>query len=492
MAHAVVALSAGGPVAVPDVPAYLTYSQWLHGAVLPDVVPYFPGYGLLLMPFGWMSGDSLHTAALLINGVLASLTIPLARKAVSQLSCPKWVEFVAPALAMVLPVASVASRIAWPEMLIGVTVLSLFVLLMDERWVLAGLIAGLLLAVHPRMVVVIMGCLVAAACHRSLKPVLLGLIPGISVTALILMATNAWPESRLQAAQTVGDGINPIVTTSGQWLALAAGTGGLAVYGLVFIVASLRRESLPAAHVFLATSAIGMLLLGGWVLAGSSRTDTILYGRYLDPWGLALTIVALAALSTGCTRRQIGLTTAGVTLIAGFICVAASSDGVEPARTIMTLSLGSLWSLCGGRVTLVVLAATAIALVGLLLTFEKLYLTIALALLLAVTGTFVDHRRLHSVGQVAEGQATMAHMVPGDVQCLAHDQSTKSYALWLYRLQLPDIHHRRLDLTIGQQPCGRYVVAEVTALVDCGGAELVGTEPRANWGLWKYPSHGCP
>ncbi len=491
VSHSVVALLAGGPVAVPDVSAYLTYSQWLYGGVLPENIPYFPGYGLLLAPFGWLDGSELHTAALLVNGFCAGAAILLTRKAVYQLGCQQWVQFAAPTLAMLFPAAALASRTAWPEMLIGLVVVALFVLLLDGRWILTGLIAGLVLSVHPRMSALVVGCVAAALCHRSLKRLLVGLTPGLLVTATILTVTDAWPDSRIQAAQTIGDGISPIVTTSGQWLALAAGTAGLSVYGLVWIVVSFRRGDTTSAHVFLAVSAIGMLLLGGWVLAGSSRVDTILYGRYMDPWALPLTIVALAALSAANNQKVAAIFASTLSLITATVCFTASSTGIGPARTIMTLSLGSLWQLMEGKLALVVVAATAITLVGISLTFRNLYLTTALAFLLSVSGTAVDHVRLHQVGQVADGQVTTAKLVPRGVECLAHDQSAKSYALWLYRLELPQLHHHRVHIGAEEIPCQGYVIATSDTLERCEGALLLGKEPRADWGLWKYPMSGC-
>ena len=47
--HLITAMAAGGPVAVPDVPAYLGIAQWVGGdGLAPESIPFQPGYGLLL------------------------------------------------------------------------------------------------------------------------------------------------------------------------------------------------------------------------------------------------------------------------------------------------------------------------------------------------------------------------------------------------------------------------------------------------------------
>ena len=71
LTHCLVASVHGGPVAVPDVSAYLSVPQWLAGGVLPDPLHFFPGYGFLLAPAGWLDGADLHSVALVFNGLLA-------------------------------------------------------------------------------------------------------------------------------------------------------------------------------------------------------------------------------------------------------------------------------------------------------------------------------------------------------------------------------------------------------------------------------------
>ena len=92
---------------------------------------------------------------------------------------------------------------------------------------------------------------------------------------------------------------------------------------------------------------------------------------------------------------------------------------------------------------------------------------------------------------IADAQSTATKFVPSHTTCLAHDATAKNYALWLYRLELPEVEHKRLDLASGAAPCGNHVIAGTEALKFCDAAEMVIKEPRANWGLWTYPTQGC-
>ena len=158
--HWVVAIIHGGPVAVPDVPAYLSVPQWLAGGILPKPLHFFPGYGMLLSPFGWTSGSVLHTSALILNGTLAGCCVLVAAKLGRKLNGPDWLPTCCAAIAALHPSLSMSSRIAWPETLLTLVVLIVALMLWRQSWSAAGLIAGLALSVHPRVVVLVCALLV--------------------------------------------------------------------------------------------------------------------------------------------------------------------------------------------------------------------------------------------------------------------------------------------------------------------------------------------
>ena len=489
--HCFVAVWHGGPVAVPDVSAYLSVSQWVAGGVLPDPLHFFPGYGFLLAPVSWLSGSALHDTALIFNGILAGSCVfgaaTLARKCGGSSAVTTGVAL----LAAIHPSISTASRIAWPETLLAVAVLVIALLLWRDSWGLAGLTAGLAVAVHPRAIVLVIAISLLAVADRRIRPVLLGMTPGLAVSALLLHVTSSWPWARVDAATSLRGGLGPLETISGQWLALSATSAGLAALGLIVSLRGVRNRTEPAALTFLGLSAAVMLLLGGWVLAGSDRVDTLLYGRYIGPWVVPLTIVGLIAVMRGSITR---LTVVAVWLptLAGFVVVMLmSGDATGEPRRIMTLGLGALWAMFNERFIPTLLAATVLAVVGVLSARRGPLIPLVVVFALAISSTATNHYHLHQVGGIADDQATTAELVPQEVTCLGHDASAKSYALWLYRLELPDIHHRRVDLAANDEPCSSYVVAADDALVDCPDAELLGTEPQAKWGLWYYPKQGC-
>ena len=137
------------------------------------------------------------------------------------------------------------------------------------------------------------------------------------------------------------------------------------------------------------------------------------------------------------------------------------------------------------------ITAGLVAVVGLFSVRRGPLIPLALVVMIAAPSTLINHLHLRDVGQIADGQASTSDLVPEHVFCLAHDASTKSYALWLYRLELPEIQHQRVDLVAGEEPCSSYVIAATNTLNECVGAALLATEPRAKWGLWRHPSQVC-
>jgi hypothetical protein len=377
-AHLVTAMVAGGPVAVPDVPAYLGIAQWVGGdGLAPGGLPFQPGYGLLLAPLVAAAqvarlgaqGEAVHALALVVNALAAAAAVVAAARLSWVCSRRWWVAGAAGLAAAVHPSLSSASRIAWPETLLTLAVLLVAIAVAEavthagaavsqRAWARAGLFATLSVALHARMVVLVMAVVgTALLCRidrRAWAGLGTGLAAGGAATALALTLTDTWPTARLSEATQLDRGAEPIATVLGQLLALGGGTVGLGLVGLVTGLGaacsmcrkapadssarpaarnlpaattavppdtadhpgpqrriSMRRapgtprrvserktpEPLAAALVCLSLGALGALLLGGWTLTGSARADALLYGRYVDPWAVPLAAVALAWLA---------------------------------------------------------------------------------------------------------------------------------------------------------------------------------------------------
>jgi hypothetical protein len=490
--HTLIGISHGGPVAVPDVSAYLAVSQWFYGGILPENLAFHPGYGVLLAPFGWLTGEHLHSAALVTNGVLAALCIPLAVRLATAFGANSKTQWVTAVLTAVSPSLSVSSRIAWPETLLVLLLLGTALLIHNRLWDRAGAVAGLAVAVHPRATVLAIALVLLALSDRQKTTKLLqGLLPSLAMTAGLLTVTDTWPLMRIHAATSFGSGPGPIATFMGQWLAFVVATGGIAALGLGVALWSVPRRHRCDAKAFLGVSAVGMFVLGAWTLAGSDRVDTLLYGRYIAPWTLLLAVVGLVTITTSNLGRFACIAILASTIVASIVCIAAASETSEPARRIMTLELGVFWALLNENLVLILISAAVLGCLSILSLRRGAVIPLIFLGLISVSSTWVDHRHLQAVGRVSEGQVTAAKSLPDEAICLAHDISTKRYSMWLYRLELPLIEHQRVNLGTGSVPCGNYVIAGVDALKFCNGAEMIAKEPRASWGLWTYPPKGC-
>ncbi len=587
--HLVTAMSAGGPVAVPDVPAYLSIAQWVGGdGLAPTDVPFQPGYGLLVAPLVAVSqvsllgtqGEVVHLLGLVVNTLAAVAAVVVAGRLGFVWAQRWWVAGAAGLIAAVHPSLSSASRIAWSETLLGLAVLLAALAVAGAAlhagtatswrwWGRAGLLATLAVALHARMVVLVVAVVMTAlACRisrRDWSGLVGGLLVGGTAAAVALTLTHTWPTARLNEAAQLDRGVEPIVTVSGQLLALGGGTVGLGLLGLIaglsIAVRLVRRwpgnktgspngiGPLAASALFVSLGALGAVVLGGWTLTGSDRADALLYGRYVDPWAVPLTAVAIAWLATRCARRRrdshVLAISAAVALAACAVVIGAADAYDAPSRRIMTLSFSPAWTWLDGRLPAVAVAGFIAVLLGVLLAavaqrrhsetdpqatipppdaepdnnetpdddetpddeavqgrmatgpVAALGALVAAALALGATATVLNHRHLADVGAVARDQVTAAHTVADAVDndglaCLAHDRtSVPDYALWLYRLELPEIAHERVRLSAGDRPCSELVIADDDLGERCTNARHLIDEPAASWALWHLPARKC-
>ena len=614
--HLRIAVVAGGPVAVPDVPAYLGIAQWVGGDGLAlGHIPFQPGYGLLVAPLVGVAqvsllgtqGEAVHYLALVVNSLAAVAAVVVAGRLGLVGSRRWWVAGAAGLVAAVHPSLSSASRIAWPE-----TLLSLFVLIValavafavlhagsaasQRAWARAGLFATLAVALHARMIVLVVAVVATALLcrigRRAWAALGAGLVAGGAATAVALTLTDTWPAERLSEAAQLDRGAEPVATVSGQLLALGGGTVGLGLIGLVaglgLAMGLVRRrpdrdldeprasalptdgsrpsrasgftEPLTAALVCLAIGAFGAVLLGGWTLTGSARADALLYGRYVDPWAVPLAVAALAWLAAGPTTPRGGAATsdigvspgtasfprsplpsrgsavlgtaAAVAVVACAVVVGVAGGYDAAPRRIMTLSLSPAWAWLDERLSAVAVAALVLTLLGVLLAAAALrrravlgedetspppisdmdrrdtrprtakipdvalVALVAAVLVLGAVATVSNHRHLADVGAVARDQVvsagTVSEAVDDGLTCLAHDRSSvPEYALWLYRLELPEITHERVQLEAGDRPCSELVIAHDDLAQRCTNARHLVDEPAASWALWHLPERIC-
>jgi len=584
--HLRTAIVAGGPVAVPDIPAYLGIAQWVGGdGLAPGDIPFQPGYGLLIAPLVAVSqvsllatqGEVVHYLALVVNSLAATAAVVVAGRLGLVCSQRWWIAAAAGLIAAVHPSLSSASRIAWPETLLTLAVLTVALAVAfaakvagsaasRRAWARAGLFATLAVALHARMVVlvaaVVLTALLCRIGRRAWASFGGGLLVGSAATAFALSLTGTWPTERLSEAAQLDRGAEPILTVAGQLLALGGGTVGLGIMGLIIglgvAYGLIRRRPLDgenaptaadspatttvdpraAALVCLAFGALGAVLLGGWTLTGSARADALLYGRYVDPWAVPLAVAALAWLAAWQpSRRRVPavLGVSAATALTACALIVSTADGYDAApRRIMTLSFSPAWTWFDDRLSAVAVAALVASLLGALLAAAAwlaraagtggsttsalppapdaaddarrraavaptaaLGTLVAAIAVLGAVATVANHRHLADVGAVARDQVTAAAAVSDAVEsdgltCLAHDRtSVPDYALWLYRLELPEITHERVSLNAGDRPCSELIVADDGLAERCTNARHLIDEPAASWALWLLPGGSC-
>ena len=412
----------------------------------------------------------------------------------------------------------------------------------QRAWARAGLFATLAVALHARMVVLVVAVVATALLcrigRRAWAALSVGLLTGGAATAAALTLTDTWPAERLSEAAQLDRGAEPIATVSGQLLALGGGTLGLGLIGLItglgLATGLVRRrpdgdldeprasalptdgsrpsrapgftEPLTAALVCLAIGAFGAVLLGGWTLTGSARADALLYGRYVDPWAVPLAVAALAWLAARQRSRpdaSSSLWASAVVAVVACAVVVGVAGGYDAApRRIMTLSFSSAWTWLDERLSAVAVAALVLTLLGVLLaavalrSHAALGVCVAAVLALGAVATVSNHRHLADVGAVARDQvvsaSTVSDAIDDGLTCLAHDRtSVPEYALWLYRLELPEITHERVRLDAGDRPCSELVIAHDDLAQRCTNARHLVDEPAASWALWHLPERTC-
>lgn len=497
-------------MAVPDIPSYLQFAYGDTGEAVPSPAAYHPGFGLLLRPLVLIGivGHDLHQAALVLNSILAGVCVYLAAIFGSRLGLSRRAVTACALLGALYPSVSAASRIAWPETLLCVTVLGLAVLAHGQtplQNLSLGLLSGLIFAVHPRAVVATFAVVSLALVTSSKylrRPLLVGLIVGWMLSGALIFWTDTWQESRVESAQETIALFDVIVSGLGQITAIANSSIGLGLLGALMSLATtshvMRRKaplnSNAATRVYLGAGFLAMTILGGIALAGSERLDTAIYGRYLDPWVLPLVIVAIAQLKTRPTRSQLRQLT--LTFAVGVIVLAfASTDLVEPPRRIMTLSSGWMWEITNQVpifLAMTVAVGALVVVVNQVFPDKMAHVLVGVLLLTSAGSTAVNHAHLSAVGDIAEGQASTVIFLPETLSCLAHDvASTKPYTPSLYQMSLPNVEHRIVDLAAGRRPCSAYLIAGLEIADKCPNASLIAKELRGQWGLWHNPTEVC-
>lgn len=317
------------PIIHADELGYLSTGHFLgQGGDLPTH-KYHPGYSFLLAPLFWLNPEVLfvYRGALILNAALLAAIAPLLWVLLSRLvpSLPTPVHASSVAVAAVYPPLVLYLNTAMAEALLipGFVLLALLASAAFETPTLAraagaGLAAGALVLVHPRMLPVVVALIVAGV--LAFRPwhkhplALLGLLGGAggglaAQRAIVAQLSGPARASAEDVGTRLAEGHADLgmltglaSVLGGQLFYLSATTLGLAALGAFVSVTGLyrtltRRVRTTRDHLlaFLALSFGGVWLLSATFTNAGTRVDHVLYGRYNDAVVLPLLALGLAA-----------------------------------------------------------------------------------------------------------------------------------------------------------------------------------------------------
>jgi hypothetical protein len=344
------ALEAGFPTFSYDEIDTLMVRRAALGVASPQIsgAGYFPFSSIIVSPIWWVTSDPFvfYRVAIAVGVVIALATLwPLARIATRIGLTPPQAITVA-GVVMVLPARSLQADYALAEkpLFLLLTLSVLAAIRLRERpsvgrAALFGVLVALTYFTHARMLVLVLAAagwlLLFALTHRR-----------AAIAGLVTLLPLSWAAGNL--AKHINALVSPTPFEQGahvldnlslgnSGMLLRAGLGqaweqlvsgfGLVLVGLVVAAVlagrELRTRSVGPASLILLT-AVG--LYAGSVLVWSDsdqlyattwrRLDAWIYGRYVDPAGGLLVLIALGAIVRGLGRRTVAATWCAATVLA--------------------------------------------------------------------------------------------------------------------------------------------------------------------------------
>lgn len=368
----------------PDEPSQLAIARWLSGGNrwnMFDHATWQPGLGTLLTPIYWLTDDGATAVRLalgvnaLLGGAAGAVLAVLVRR-LTGIPAP-WAALVAVIVAL-LPSQLSATSFVWAEGLVALCFLGTLLALVrafethSTAWaVAANLIAVAGYTSHSRLLPLVGTTVLLTLGHAAFRRdarrfVVVGL-----VTAAAFVASASWTRFILDnvwddpSDQNTVDSVlerlrQPLAIAEsllGQvWYQLAA-TFGLAAFGVLVVVRSLRRprrhdpriDRIPtvAARLVVVVTA-PLFLLSAVFMADRPRADQNIYGRYNDAivWPIiAIGVVWLGRRAiVGFERRDrvaVGVV-AAVTLATGVVVEVLHGDTIREDYGVRGMIAGIL------------------------------------------------------------------------------------------------------------------------------------------------------
>lgn len=336
VARVALAGSVVSPFIFQDEGGYIGVARLLAGDAPSLYGPtYLPLWGVLLAPAAAvLEPDALHTAAQVLNAVVAAATIPVLHLLGRRVAgTPPWVSAAAAVAGGLTAASVVQATMLLPEALLALAVaavvLALHAALQARRVgpaVVAGTLAGASYGVHPRAVVVVVAVVVVAVVAWRSETLEARAAGALGASAVVVAAAvqvlHAWATSALYPSGTqpalagsplgaLGEPVGSAVIALGQsWYVVVASLGLVAFGFAAAAQLGWAQRSTPAGLTagFVVLGVLGSLALGTIgsyeVGAGTTvgRADLPLYGRYLEQWTPVLVVLAPAL-----ARRRVRL-----------------------------------------------------------------------------------------------------------------------------------------------------------------------------------------
>ena len=515
-AHLVLSAPLPGPSLLWDGTAYLSVARWLAGEATPylgHLGHYSVGYPLLLVPVVWATSslDGLFDGARLVNAAAIASTVPALALLGERLGGLRRTAALAiAAVAALLPAVAVQSGFEWAESVFAASVVwsAVAALAWAERptnaraVVLALASAGCYL-VHPRGLAVAVATLVVLAVGRQRVAGAAVLVAALAGAWLL----NRWAVDTLwnPAVQDQSASLVRTITTPSRWDDAARRGAGQLWYGVVATVGLAAFGALRLVTLARQRPLRGRTLAAGWIvvgvvatfgvavtkLAAVDRPDQLVYGRYLDPWLVVLTVLGAGAVTV--TRR---LTVVRAT---GALAVAVLTVNGTGALEGVVMPLNILGALAfdltaGARVDVAAITALALiagAVVAVVLTAIDRHPALVGAVLAIVAvgaGASVAERHVQPFAVDANGS-----FVLGDVLDLVDEDAPIAYDMAVfdargtnrYQLANRDRRFTFFDSRRGEVPAHDLVVAgKDLATPPAPGARPVFPEPHRVQVLW--------
>ena len=529
----------------PDEPAQLAMARLVGGGGahwnMNNHSTWRPGYATLLGAVYRFTDDptTVFRSALAINAVLGGVTFVLLYVLARRFTVLSvLLSGLAAVLVSLAPSMVFTTTYVWSEGLAQPLYLGalLALLAFNERpapvlGAAAGLLSAAAFATHSRMLplsfIVVAVTAVNVARHRLGRRGALAVVAATAAGFVAVSSYSNWivdtlwnePSERnsyravARQASKLGD---TTVSAIGQSWYLLATTAGLAGLGLVALVAAAWHprghppspEPRPERHdaVIVVVCSVTLALLSIVFMAGETRPDRIVYGRYNDAVFAPVTLLGLAALVTTPLRVVLGRL-AAVAVVMGTLGAALSklrADELAAGGVIKPMVLGLIPFVGQGReldaasitvTALVVIAMVAVATAAARLSPRRSVALAAIAAVVAVAYARTDH----VVGRGRNGIPSTASVAALDgtvlrdgehVVYLLQSTSNDTGRMMNYQFFLP---HHRFDIVDPDEfdPAtspSRIVVAKPDdAGLIAAGAEIAWQDPNGKLAFWVLP-----